>query len=314
MTLILGVDIGGTDIKLGLVTDAKELRVSGKIPTESERGPEAAAARVAAWLAENGHCGPPIDAAGVACAGLIDGERGFLHVSPNMPGWENVPLREIFEQALRCPVVVENDANAAAYGEWARGAGRGMKNFVCLTLGTGVGGGIIAGGALYRGSTGFAGEIGHAVILADGPVCACGNRGCLEALIGANAIVRRAWEMLRASGGERRDWDDTLTVEALSRAAASGDDVAAAAFAESGRYLGIALANIVHVLAPEGIAIGGGVAGAGELILGPARATVRSCVIDPGMSSVTIVHAELGNKASFIGVSLLALERSERGR
>ena len=184
-----------------------------------------------------------------------------------------------------------------------------MRNFVCLTLGTGVGGGIIMNGVLYHGSSGFAGEIGHAVIAVDGPPCTCGNRGCLEAIIGAKAIVARALEMHRAASGTRPDWDSTLTVEAVSRAASSGDAVAVAALAETGRYLGVALTNIVHVLAPEAIAIGGGVAGAGDFILAPARATLRDCVMDTAMASVRIVPAELGNRASFIGVSLLALSR-----
>jgi glucokinase len=312
MTVVLGVDIGGTDIKLGLIDGEGEIRGSGKIPTLPAEGPEAAASRVRLWLAENARGARPIAAAGVDCAGLVDGERGFLHVSPNMSGWENVPLRDIFEHALGVPAIVENDANAAAYGEWAMGAGRGMRNFVCLTLGTGVGGGVIINGALYRGSSGFAGEIGHAVISAGGPLCACGRRGCLEALIGAKAIVERTIGMLRAAGESRSAWGDSPTVETLSRAATSGDAVAAAAFEETGRWLGIALANVVHILAPEAIAIGGGVAGAGEFILESARATVRDCRMDEAMASVRIVPAELGNRASFIGISLLALGRLNR--
>jgi glucokinase len=309
MDLVLGVDIGGTDIKLGLVEQDGSMRESGKIPTTAAEGPEAVAARVRAWLADRSRGAGAVVAAGVDCAGLIDGERGFLHVSPNLAGWKNVPLRDIFERALGVPAVIENDANAAAYGEWARGAGRGLKSFVCLTLGTGVGGGIVIDGALYRGASGFAGEIGHAVIIADGPPCACGNRGCLEAIIGAQAIVDRAVRMLRAAGREGDPWGDPPTVEAISLAAAAGDAVAAAALGETGRYLGIALTNVVHILAPEAIAIGGGVAGAGDSILEPARATVRSCVMDEAMVSVRIVPAELGNRASFVGVSLLALGR-----
>jgi glucokinase len=314
MALVLGVDIGGTDIKLGLVTEEGEIRGSGRISTDPARGPEYAASRAAAWLAEHARGAGPVIAAGVDCAGLVDGERGLLHTSPNLAGWEDVPLRSIFEKALGCSVVVENDANAAAYGEWLKGAGAGMRNFVCLTLGTGVGGGIILNGALYRGSSGFAGEIGHTVILAGGPPCTCGNRGCLEAVISAKAIVARALEMLRSSGETRPGWDAALTVETLSHAAAAGDRIAVATLAETGRYLGIALANVVHVLAPEAIAIGGGVAGAGDFILDPARATLRDCVMDEVMVSVRIVRARLGNKASFIGVSLLALAAAARQR
>lgn len=312
MTLVLGVDIGGTDIKLGIVTEGGEALTAGTLPTESGSGPAAAAARVRDWLAGAGMAG--VETAGVDCAGLIDGNRGFLHVSPNLSGWADVPLRSIFEEALGLPVTVENDANAAAYGEWMLGAGRGARNFVCLTLGTGVGGGVIAGGELYRGSSGFAGEIGHTVILADGPPCACGNRGCLEALIGAAPIVARARRMLAASGETRQGWDGSLTVAAISRAASSGDAVAVNALAETGRYLGIGLTNVVHVLAPETIAVGGGVAGAGEFIFGPARATVRASVMDEAMAAVRIVPAELGNKASFLGVSLLALARVKGNR
>jgi glucokinase len=309
MALVLGVDIGGTDIKLGLVEGEGSIRDSGAIPTRAAEGPEEVASRVRRWLADRSRGAGAIAAAGVDCAGLVDGERGLLHISPNLSGWENVPLRDVFERALGVPAIVENDANAAAYGEWTMGAGRGMRNFVCLTLGTGVGGGVIIDGALYRGSSGFAGEIGHAVICADGPLCACGNRGCLEAFVGAKAIVGRAVAMLRATGESRSAWGGSPTVEALSRAAASGDAVAEAAFKETGRWLGIALANVVHILAPEAIAIGGGIAGAGDLILEPARATVRDCVMDEAMASVRIVPAELGNRASFIGVSLLALGR-----
>jgi glucokinase len=314
MTLVFGVDIGGTDIKLGIVTEDGQIRDSGKIPTEPSRGPEAAASRAAAWLAEHARGPDPVVAAGIGCAGLIDGERGYLHTSPNLAGWHDVPLRSIFEKALGRPVIVENDANAAAYGEWAKGAGAGMRNFVCLTLGTGVGGGIVLNGELYRGSSGFAGEIGHTVILADGPPCTCGNRGCLEAIISAKAIVARALEMLRSSGEMRPGWDCACTVEMLAHAAEAGDAIAVAVLAETGRYLGIGLTNVVHVLAPEAIAIGGGVAGAGDFILDPARATLRDCVMDEVMVSVRIVRARLGNKASFIGVSLLALAAAARQR
>ena len=314
MALVVGVDIGGTDIKLGIVTERGDILTSGKIATRSGAGPKNAASRVRQWLEEHASGGDPVVAAGVACAGLIDGDRGFLHTSPNLSGWHDVPLKSVFEEELRYPVVVENDANAAAYGEWMKGAGRGMRQFVCLTLGTGVGGGIICNGALYRGSSGFAGEIGHAVILADGPRCTCGNRGCLEAIIGAGAIVARARDMLRASGEARPEWEGDLTVERLSQSASSGDAVAVRALAETGRYLGIGLTNVVHILAPEAIAIGGGVAGAGDLILEPARATVRMSVMDEAMASVRIVPAELGNKASFLGVALLAAAQAKDSR
>lgn len=314
MERILGVDIGGTDIKLGVVGETGREIVSGRIPTRSAEGPRRAAARVREWLDAHRPAVGDVAAAGVDCAGLIDGARGYLHVSPNLAGWRDVPLREHFEEALGVAVAVENDANAAAYGEWRAGAGRGLSDFVCLTLGTGVGGGIIAGGALYRGATGFAGEIGHTVILADGPRCSCGQRGCLEALIGAGAILRRAREAVAAAGEARPAWDDALTVELLARAANGGDDIARAAFAETGRWLGIGLTNVVHALAPEAIAIGGGVAGAGDLLFVPARETLRAGLMDEAMARTAVVPARLGNRAAVLGAAMLALERVRGAR
>ncbi len=314
MGLILGVDIGGTDIKLGIVEESARVLDSGSIPTRAPEGPESAAERVRAWCESRSAAACRVDAAGVACAGLIDGARGYLHVSPNLGGWVDVALRDRFERALGVPVTVENDANAAAYGEWRAGAGRGLRSFVCLTLGTGVGGGIVLDGALYRGSTGFAGEIGHAVICADGPPCACGNRGCLEALIGAAAILGRAREAYEAAGRPLAGDGAGISVEGLARAAAAGDAAAAGVFAETGRYLGVALANVVHILAPEAIAVGGGVAGAGDLIFAPARETLRRCVMDRRMAEVRVVPAELGNRAAVIGSALLAAEEAGRAR
>ncbi len=314
MPFILGVDIGGTDIKLGIVDDSaaaapfsREI-VSGTIPTRAGEGPELAAARVRAWCEER-DAAPA--AAGIACAGLIDGARGILHVSPNLAGWIDVPLRALFERELGVPAAVENDANAAAYGEWRAGAGRGLRSFVCLTLGTGVGGGIVLDGSLYRGATGFAGEIGHTVILADGPPCACGSRGCLEALIGAPAITRRARELYGAREGTPAGSGSIGSVADLARAAAAGDEIASRVFEETGRFLGVALANVVHILAPEAIVVGGGVAGAGEILFGPARETLRRCVMDASMAEVRIVPAELGNRAAVLGSALLA--RAEAG-
>jgi len=309
---MLGVDIGGTDVKLGILSSNGEVLERGKIATGAVSGPASVAARVAAWLRERNGAGGAVSVAGVGCAGLIDGARGWLYTSPNLPGWTGVPLGEIFADALSCPTVIENDANCAAVGEHRRGAGADTANFVALTLGTGVGGGIIVRGELYRGAAGFAGEIGHHVIALDGPLCGCGKRGCLEALIKASAIVERARSLASAGGESRPSWDDRLTVEAIHRAAVGGDAVAAKALAETGRLLGIGLSNVIHLFDPDAIAIGGGVAGAGDFILEPARETVRNSYMDKAMSHVRIVPALLGNSASFIGAALLAGARAGR--
>jgi glucokinase len=186
------------------------------------------------------------------------------------------------------------------------GAGRGTKDFACLTLGTGVGGGIISGGFLQRGFHGFAGEIGHTIIMDGGPECGCGSRGCLEAFVGAGRIVERARAALESEPESALHGLQELTVKDISITATRGDRLALEVLRETGRYLGIGLCNLIHVMDPEIIAIGGGVAGAGELILEPAREAIRDHVMHELQAGTEIVLAELGNRAAMIGVSILA--------
>jgi len=307
MKKILGVDIGGTDIKLGIVTAEGQIVEKGRIPTAAGEGPRQAAARVAAWL--GGRTGEhQVSSAGIDCAGLIDGARGYLYYSPNLPGWADLDLRGLFAGELGVPVTVDNDVNCAAWGEFILGAGRGTKHFVCLTLGTGIGGGVIADGRLYRGWQGMAGEVGHQVIDPSGPECACGNRGCLEAMANASSIVSRARGAMAAGEKSSLEGSEDMTAEDVAVAAAEGDMVATGALAGAGRALGTGLANIVHLFNPEVIAVGGGVAGAGDLILGPARESMRAQLMDGILAEVRVVPAELGNMASLAGASMMALE------
>ncbi len=306
MQVVTGVDIGGTDIKVGLVTLDGRVEKSGTIGTRPEEGPRAAAARIRDWLAGQGDAARNVAAAGVACAGLIDREAGGIITSPNLDGWEGAELGRIFSSTLGVPVHVENDANAAAFGEYRMGAGRGTKYFACLTLGTGVGGGLVIGGFLHRGFHGLAGEIGHTIVMVDGPRCSCGNHGCLEAFVGAGYIVERAKAALESEPASALGGLEHITVKDISVAAAGGDRLSLAVLKETGRYLGIGLCNLIHLVDPEVIAIGGGVAGAGELILEPARETIRDCVMHEVLAGVRVVQAELGNRAAMIGVSILA--------
>jgi glucokinase len=306
MQVVTGVDIGGTDIKVGLVTRDGRIEKSGTIPTRPDEGPRAAAARVRDWLKEQGVAVQDILAAGIACAGLIDREAGSIITSPNLHDWDGAELGRIFSSALSLPVHVENDASSAAFGEYRMGAGRGTKDFACLTLGTGVGGGLVIGGFLHRGFHGLAGEIGHTIVMIDGPQCSCGNRGCLEALVGAEYIVERARAALGSEPESELHQLSRITVKDISIAASKGDRLALNVLKETGRYLGIGLCNLIHVIDPEVIAIGGGVAGAGELILEPARAAIHDCVMHEVLAGVRIVQAELGNRAAMIGVSILA--------
>ena len=306
MQVVIGVDIGGTDIKIGLVTLEGEVEKNGRIPTRPDEGPDAAAARAREWLQEQSVTIEDTAAAGVACAGLIDRKAGSIVTSPNLRGWEGADLERIFSDELSVPVYVENDASAAAFGEYRMGAGRGTKDFACLTLGTGVGGGIVSGGFLHRGCHGFAGEIGHTIIMEGGPRCSCGSRGCLEAFVGAGYIVERTRAALGSEQKSSLHQLEEITVKDISLAAAKGDRLSIEMLRETGRYLGIGLCNLTHIIDPEIIAIGGGVAGAGELLLEPARASIRSCVMHERLAGVKVVQAELGNRAAMIGVSILA--------
>lgn len=312
MRTALGIDIGGTDIKLGVVAETGEVLERGTIATRAAEGPRAAAARIAGWYRASAGADPGVSAAGADCAGLIDGARGWLYSSPNLPGWGGLDLRGVLGEALDLPVTLDNDVNCAAWGEYLLGAGRGTEHFICITLGTGVGGGVVIGGRLYRGWQGLAGEVGHQLVGESGPACSCGAVGCLEAAANAASVVRRAREMI--AGGEPSILPDSrgLTARQVFEAATRGDRVALEALALTGRALGRGLLNLVHLFNPEAIAVGGGVAGAGDLILDPAREAMRDLLMDDVLSAVRVVPAELGTSASLVGASMMAFAAAER--
>jgi glucokinase len=302
----LGIDIGGTNVKAALVSE--EAAVLSFVSQPWSGGPAGdvvtAAEALRASLFE-ARTDADVVAAGAGAAGLVDSEEGVVRVSPNLPEWKDVELRRMLSEALELPLLLENDANAAAYGEFLAGAARGAVNAVVLTIGTGIGGGLILDGALYRGRC-FAGEVGHMTINMDGPPCACGSRGCLERLASAEAIVRNA-EKLLASGR-----DSTLSerhgfgAEDVAAAAARGDALAEAALAETGRALGAGLSNLVLLLDPDVIVIGGGVAAAGEKLLGPAREELAASAYVHVTEPTPVVPAALGNSAGVVGAALLA--------
>jgi len=310
MNCLFGIDIGGTNIKLAVVSQTGEIITRGIIPTRSSAGPEKTSARVADWFRTEAGVEAGARGAGVGCAGLINSEEGVLYSSPNLPGWKDVPLREIFSENLSLPVVVDNDVNCAAYGEFLFGSGRDFDNFVCVTLGTGVGGGLIIGGRMYRGFSGQAGELGHTKIVAGGELCSCGSRGCLEAYIKADAIVERARKII--SGGKESFLltSERFTVRDIAAAADNGDGAALETLRITGWYLGVGLSNVVHLINPGAIAVGGGIAGAGEHIIGPALDALAENVMNDILLNVSVVSAELGNDASSIGAAMLASEKS----
>jgi glucokinase len=299
----LGIDIGGTNIKAALVHDDGAVASFRILPWSG--GAAVDAVEVVSRLASDLAAGEEARACGVGAAGLVDSVAGVVHLSPNLPEWRDVELRRMVAEAVGLPTDLENDANAAAFGEFAAGAARGTTNAVVLTLGTGIGAGLIIGGRLYRGR-GFAGEVGHTTIERDGDECLCGNSGCLERLANAESVVVNARRLLAEGRGSALKDDASLTAEAVASAAAAGDEVASEALAETGRALGAGLANLVLLLDPDVIVIGGGVAAAGELLFRPAREEMERRCYCGGPSLPRVIPAELGNRAGVVGAALLA--------
>ena len=291
MTLHLGLDLGGTNIKWALVEEDGVAAV-GSAPTFAHEGPE----RVVQRLAEVGAAaldGRRAAAVGIGLPGVFDGVAGTATFLPNLPGnWAGTPVREPVAAALGAGAVLVNDARAFAVGESRLGAASGRRTALFVTVGTGVGGGVVVDGRLHLG-IGTAGEFGHQTVDPAGPVCGCGNRGCVEAVACAGAIAAAA---------------ECGTVEEAVEAAQSGDEQARAALEQAGRALGIALANAVLLLAPERIVVGGGVAGAGDLLLDPIRDELRRRVRVAPIERIDVVPAELGPGAGAIGAALWAAE------
>jgi glucokinase len=302
MTVHVGLDLGGTNVKCAVLDigtgGEPQVLATASQPTLSEEGPEAVLVRVARLAqATAAPFGPP-HAVGLGLPGHFDAERGTGVILPNLAGdWVGRPIAGPVAELLGLPVLLVNDARALTLAELRLGAGRGARTMVCVTLGTGVGGGVVIDGRLHLG-TGEAGEIGHTIVEPGGPPCGCGNRGCLDRVAGAAAIAARA---------------GCPTVEHVIAAARAGDARAHAALAHAARAVGLALGGATVLLWPDRIVVGGGVAEAGELLLGPLRreiiASARVCPAD----ALTIAAAELGPVAGAIGAALWSHEAPDAG-
>lgn len=311
----IGIDVGGTSVKMGLVTSAGVVLERLTLPTAPEEGYESLADRLAdgVRLLNPGLDVPPV-AIGLATPGPLDPERGVVVHAPNLPCLTNRPIAEDLSHRCKMPVFLENDANAAALGEWWVGAGERAGDMVVITVGTGIGGGLILGGRLYRGSASSAGELGHMTIEPNGPPCGCGNSGCLEALASAPAIAKRAQEKIQKGFEsvllERVDGDlARISAEAVSRACEEGDALAIRVMEESGRYLGIGVANLVNLLNPTAILFGGGVAAAGDFLLDPIKKELNRRALLSMREKVSLRICTLGNDAGFMGAARVAFER-----
>ena len=308
---VAGVDIGGTNIKVALVDPASGRLVDRQsFKTMAERGPEAVVQDLADFLRElsqqAGARGFRISGVGVGCAGIIDSREGLVLTSPNLPAWVRFPLGPLLATHLRLPVVVGNDADCIGCGEYWLGAGRDLGDFLGIALGTGVGGCLIIGGKAWTGVGGSAGEVGHMTIEPEGERCLCGNRGCLETLASASWLVRRAKERLRRGSPSRLDATGPLDAETIYRAAMDGDRLAGELFAQVGKGLAIAIANVIQLLGIRGVVIGGGLGRAWDAFIGPLREELTQRLTMAPVAEVRIVRAELGDDAGSLGAAYLA--------
>ena len=257
-------------------------------------------------------------AVGIGWAGLINQRAQRIEANPNLVDVSSYDLHSELERATDLPIVIDNDANVAAYGEWQAGAARDSKDVFFVTMGTGIGAGLILGGQLQRGSRGFAGEFGHFKVDRDGLECACGGTGCLETVASGPNIVRRVREQLFSDPSFSvsqlaRDMEGTLTAERVVRAATENDVLAASVLKETGSMLGTAVASIINLLNVEVVVLGGGLMAAGDLILKPIREAVQQATVLQAFQCVRIVPAELGQDAGIIGAAFLARDTLERG-
>ncbi len=254
--------------------------------------------------------GKLLQALGIGVPGNVDFEKGFIYSLTNIPSWENVFLRDLLKEEFKIPIFIDNDVNVMALGEHVFGSAKHARNVICVTLGTGVGGGVIVEGTLYRGSTFSAGELGHIVIQRDGPLCNCGNRGCLERFIGNRYILERALELYRLKTPERVP--ESLTHELLDKAAAAGDEVARFVWEEVANHLGIVLAGLVNFFNPDLIVIGGGISKAGRFLFDPLKCVVKERSMSVPGHHVQIIPAQLGVDAGLIGAATLAMKSETR--
>ncbi len=303
--LYLGIDIGGTATKMGLVDAAGGIVVRRRIETKRHIARrkdliDALVGGIEALDQEAEALGAGVRGVGIGLPGLIDPRRGLVRLLPNIPGWRSVPLVALLEQRIRRPVVIENDVNLITMAEWRFGAGRGARNLVCLTLGTGVGAGLILEGALYTGGGFAAGELGHMPLNETGPACPCGGTACLERYVGNAALRARAVELFGKAG---------ITLEEVSARARGGDPRALAFWEETAERLGVGLTGVVNLLNPDRIVIGGGVARSRRFLFGPLRRTIRRRAMRVQGGMVRIVGARLGDDAGIVGASVLVRER-----
>jgi glucokinase len=311
----IGLDLGGTQVRAALVEDARIVR-RASVLTDVLGGPMAVMDQIGRLIREvSGASAGDIAGIGVASAGPLDTVSGIILDIPTMPGFAKFPLRDAIAEATGLPVVLENDAIAAAFGEWRHGAGRGLRNMAYLTVSTGIGGGIVADGRLVRGRRGMAGHVGHIRLGQEGPRCACGATACFEALASGTALGRRARdEASRDPQGFLGHAARVRTVDArdVIDGARAGDEACQALVADEARFLGQGITAILHCFSPDRVILGGGVSLAFDLLADGIHAVVRADAL-PSFRDVAVVVAELGDNAGLIGAATMALDSVNDG-
>jgi glucokinase len=302
----IGIDFGGTTVKAGVVMGRRVVQTAPAIVTQDFDGPDTLVAAMADSIGTLRADFPDVAAVGVGMPGFVDYEQGIVRNLTNVRGWKEIPLRTWLAEKCGLQVVVDNDANCMAYAEWKLGAGRGFRHLVCITLGTGVGGGVIVNGSLLHGSRFGAGEIGQMSIDYQGRIGHYENHGALEDYIGNNEITERAMTAYAAAGVAKSR--DACTPEALAKAAEQNDAVALAIWKETARMLATAIMNCCWLLNPEAIVIGGGVARAGGLLLSPLKDYLLSQLYGPFRDHLEILPAAFSHEAGTIGAAAMALD------
>ncbi len=314
MAIYVGCDLGGTNIKAGLVDiNSGQVLLSRSAPTLAHEGHNAVIKRMADLInAVINECNCPrsdIRGVGVSAPGLLDLETGAVLFLTNLHGhWPNVPLQSSLNRFLDLPVTILNDVRAITLGEYTFGAGRGVQEMACFAIGTGIGGGVVVHGKLVLGLSGQAGELGHQTLDLHGTRCGCGNYGCLETLASAPAIANRGVKAVQQGQttliGELVDYDlNKITPKVIAQAANQGDEIAREIWEDVGHYIGTGIANVIVTIAPRRIVISGGVAAAGDLLLSPIRRTVARRVHLIPTNEIEIVLGELGNDAGILGMA-----------
>jgi glucokinase len=308
MKSTIAIDIGASRMRAASYTfQSSDQILYNQIPTRSEGMPieDRLVNLIESVISEDYQ----VAAMAAACPGPMDPINGIIIEPPNIPEWKYFPLQEFLENSFSVPVAINNDANLAAYGEWYFGAGKGISNLIYLTISTGIGGGIIIDDKLLIGSAGFAGEIGHTTLRDQGPECSCGKFGHLEAFASGPSIVRWVKSKLEDESLKEHFPDGDLNAKLISDAAENGNELAIAAYDRAGKYIGLAIADLLHIFNPERVIIGGGVSRAGDLLFDPIRRSVKEYIIsEVYLNNTEIVPAALGDDSGLMGALVLSRE------